>query len=259
MALRKNKTKKFEEVTTQETAAAEEMVEEAVETTVEEKEMAPVEKQNDQIVAKAMKRTAPTLVSLRNQLNPEEFGTGLRRLKAGSGSVETTNGEDLGRWVDVQVLSSSERYMITPISDDDDTAAAAFCRASYDGKTIPDIDGGEPTPIEEYIKSVEDYEFNKMKKYLDIFCIVLGCENKQIETEVQQWDMCQISISPTGVQAYRIFEKSVGLAVARGLAREDRQDCLRMEATKKQGKVRSYTVLQPVNIPSEVSEKYRVV
>jgi hypothetical protein len=56
------------------------------------------------------------------------------------------------------VLSWNERWFITPVTSDKNKAGAnKFCRASYDGETIPDRDGGPSMTIADYIEELKEF------------------------------------------------------------------------------------------------------
>ena len=278
MTLRKNKTTKPEETTdAPDTEVKDEATKETTTPPVEDKappvedkappvedKAPPVEDKAPPVGEKAVATTkkaappvavgdiveAPSLMSLRDAMPPEEFGNIFKRLVGSNGAVmEAGDKFILGTYVDIQVLSTSDRWFITPDADPNkDPDAAAFCRASYDGKTILDTEGGSIT-IEEYTESVEDYDFNPPKKYLDIYAMIIHTQDQKMEEEAVSWGIVQISISPTSVKGYRAFEMQGKLAVARGVVKPHQQNCIRMVAKIKSNKNNTWTALDPAHIP----------
>jgi hypothetical protein len=203
-------------------------------------------------------KVAPALTSLENAYDPEEFGNVFPRLVGANGAI-CVSGDTLnfGEFIDVQVLSHSDRWMVTPDADAKDKQAKKFCRASYDGKTIPDRDGGPSVTIEDYIASVDGYEFNPVSKYKDIFALVFN-SHKNAE-EAAEKGIVQISVSPSVLKDLRAFMMQTKLAVMTKRMLPSHQNCLRIRAEAKSNDNGNYTVLKFEHVPLDVAQLYTPV
>lgn len=233
----------------------------AVETPkVEKKEVAV--KKTAAAPAVAVGHAAPSLASLKNVFDPAEIGTSFKRIVASNGACEEASQHiDLGKYMDIQVLSISTRWMVAPIADDKDTEARKFCRASYDGKTIL-TNEGESITIDDYIASVDEYEeFGPVKKYMDVFGLVLGTADKGKEDQAQNWGIVQVSVSPTAIQGFNSFEMQSKLFIARGQMPADKQNCMRINACKGHNKStgKTWTYFEPSVIPAADLDNYTPV
>jgi hypothetical protein len=258
MGLRTNKTVVPQEETTvnqePETKKEETMPETPA---VETKEVAV--KPPAEVPTVAGERVAPSLTSLENKLNPEEFGNLFPRIVGSNGAacVSGTGGVNFGRFIDVQVLSLSDRWMVTPDADQKDKEAKKFCRASYDGKTILDREGNSQT-IEDYITSVDKYEFNATSKYRDIFAVIFSAE-KEVE-KAKALGIVQISISPTAMKQLKAFTMQTPLFIMRGQMAKTHQDCLRIAAEPKTNDSgNNYTIFDFQCVPMDVIAGYTPV
>jgi len=275
MAIRKNKTvvPTKEAVDNSaadavETAPVEEKVEapveEKVEAPVEEKVEAPVEEKKAEVVVRKQAAApavaveeAPSLISLRDAFPGNEFGTAIPRLVPASGKVKIAGTTTmLGTFIDIQVISVSDRWMVTPVADQKDKEARKFCRASFDGSTIPDRDGGASMTIDEYTKSVDEYEEFDVKKYLDIFAIIIRSGDEVFQEKVEQMGIVQISCSPTTIAPYTAFEKQTPLMLARGMMVKSHQNCIRLNATAKSNESSDWSVFEFNVVPLKDLEGY---
>lgn len=202
---------------------------------------------------------APSLISLRDQFPGSDFGTNLPRLVPANAMVRVAGTKIyLGKFIDIQLISSSDRWMVTPVADNSDKEAKKFCRASYDGTTIPDRDGAGSETIEEYTSSVEEYEQFETKKYLDLFCIVINAGDPELQGKAVELGMVQISVSPTAIGAYRAFERQTPLSVARGVMLKSKQNCFRIVAEVGPGDF-DYSIFTFSPVPHADIENYAPV
>jgi len=274
MGLRTNKVIVPQEEMTvnQETKTEKEeiMTETPVETTKEVAVKSPAE------MAIAGERIAPSLTSLENKLNPEEFGNLFPRIVGSNGAacVSGQGGAIFGKFIDVQVLSMSDRWMVTPIAEQKDKSAKKLCRASYDGKNILDREGNSIT-IEDYIKSIQSavdskgspvyvnpetrrvYDFSAPSKYRDIFGVIFNAE-KDVE-KAQGLGIVQISISPTAMKQLKAFAMQAPLFIMRGQMAKTHQDCIRIEAEPKSSDSGNYTIFDFKCVPLDVIAGYSPV
>lgn len=255
MGLRTNKTAVPEETNVDE-------VKEVTEAEVEE-----ASQETPQETAVAVKKTAAvapysgtstSIESLLNKWDPEVYGNVFKRIKGEVGSL-CTDGYSFGAWVDAQVFSHSKRWFVTPIVNKGEPnfkEASKYCRASYDGKTIPGRDGEEPELIEDYIKSIEDLypKGCKVSNYHDIFCVLHGSE-KNFD-KVGAADVFQISVAPTAIKPFNAFTKCMPLAVIRGKLPVTHQHFMRVLADPKQNDNGSYTIMKFDLVPEDIVETY---
>lgn len=196
--------------------------------------------------------TVPSITSLANAWPPEDFGNVFPRIRASSGSLMNEK-TSFGEYIDVQVLSHSPRWFVTPDSKPGDDEASKLCRASYDGKVILDRETGEPMTIEEYIESVPDYEF-KVGKYHDLYCLIF---NSAKNTEAaQDLNIVQVSVSPTSVKGFTAFMMQTKLSVMRGQMLATHQNCMRIFAEAVSNKKGDYTMMRFGASPLEVLANY---
>ena len=160
----------------------------------------------------------------------------------------------LGTWIDVQVLSHSSRWMISPGSDDDD--ASSLVRASYDGETI--LHNGEDNgkAIDEYLKELKEAGYDKavVKEYADIFCLLIGAENTDNGTLLAQEGMLNISLSPMSKGKFNAYAKQLKLTVMRGAIAAEKAQIVRFKTSLKSANNRDFTLLVPTTPPREVSD-----
>jgi len=272
MGLRTNKTTMPETETEETTVNQETQKEEETmtETTTEVAVSAPKE------VAVVGERIAPSLMSLENKLNPEEFGNLFPRIVGSNGAacVSGAGGIIFGKYIDVQVLSLSDRWMVTPVAEQNDKGAKKLCRASYDGKNIIDREGNSIT-VESYIESIQKavdtkgnplflnpktgkvYEFNAVSKYRDIFGVIFNSDANA--DKANELGIVQISVSPTAMKQLKAFSMQAPLFIMRGLMAKTHQDCIRLEADPKSGDSGNYTIFNFKTVPMDVINGYSPV
>ena len=198
------------------------------ETPVETKEVAVKEQAAPPAVQAEKSAAMPTIAELEDRWNPAEVGNMFNRIIGTNGAL-FCDGVSFGEWIDVQIYSHSSRTFITPVADQNDKDAKFYCRASYDGKTIPDRDGGEPMTIEAYAESISDtYEEVKRALYWDAYVVILGAD-KNVEKAVNS-NILQLSISPTSIKGFKSFVMQTKLAVLRGQMLPSHQNCVRVSA-----------------------------
>lgn len=240
---------------TEEETSTETVVETPV---VETQEVATVTQATTPVVVQESR--VPSIASLENFWNPEEYGNLFPRVKGSNGGLNC-DGTMFGSYMDIQVISHSKRIMIVPIpkEEKDKKDLKKFCRASYDGKTIPDRDGGEPTLISDYIESIKDfYPLGcKISSYYDIFCICFNSE-KAKEAAIGK-NVMQVSVSPTSIKAFKAFAAQVNLSVKRGLMLASHQNCMRVIADAHSDDRGDYVTTSFGNTPVEILQGYEVV
>lgn len=221
-------------------------------------------------------RVAPSLASLENKLDATDMGGIFPRLVGSNGAIciSGPGGTSFGKYIDVQVLSLSDRKMITPVASQSDKMARKLCRASYDGVSIIDREGNAQT-IEEYITSVQTatdikgklinvnpetgqvYEFNPLSSYKDIYCVIFNSD-KNIEA-AQAIGISQVSVSPTAIRQLKAFVIQSAMYVMRGQMVPSHQDCIRIEADPQSTDRGNFTVLTFGCVPMDIIAGYTPV
>jgi len=220
-----------------------------------EKAAPPATRKPQQAGALATAKDTASLVALKDQIDPTEFGYGdVPRIVANNNMIYGPDKMKLGTWIDVQVLSHSQRWMVSPGSDDDE--AASLVRASYDGETI--LHNGEDNGklVADYIEELKEAGYDKaaVKEYLDIFCLLLDAENHDNAELLAQEGMLNISLSPQSKGKYNAYAKQIKLTVMRGLISPDKTSVVRFKTSLKSANNRDFTLLVPVVPPKEVSD-----
>lgn len=200
----------------------------------------------------------PTIAELENKWDAEEYGSTFPRIVGVNGSLQNADdGTIYGSWIDLNVYSHSDRYMIAPDVKDDDDAKYA-CRSSYDGKNIPDRDGGPSMTIEEYQESNEDYDEWKTSKYHDIYATAFASEKNS--DKAQAAGIVQIQVATMGVKAFTAFKMQTKLAVVRGQIPASHQNCMRIVAVPAKNKAgKDYVQMKFEPIPLDVVVGYTPV
>lgn len=205
---------------------------------------------------------------LRNILDPETYGNTFRRLVPSGGKIRTDNGIILGEYIDIQVVSISDRWMTTPVADlNKDPDAKKYCRASYDGVMIPDRDGGPSMKIEDWHQAAnrirtsqrppqDPFDEWKLSKYLDVFGIIFNASDQYKETAINI-GMVQVSVSTTAIKDFNAFFMQGVLEVMRGRMLADKQNCMRVTSqSKTNDRKQDYTILVPGLVPLEIVTTY---
>ena len=219
-------------------------------------------------------RDLTSLIALKNNIDPSEFGYGdIPRIVASNGLIFGPEKVKLGSYIDVQVLSYSERFMASPGSDDD--AAKSLVRASYDGKTLAHGGTDNGRDIDEYIdslrkgfkyiddegkeKTVPPYPKAAKKEYFDVFCLLIGAEKADVAEDLAMEGMLNISLSPQSKGKFSAYAKQLVLTVKRGLIAPEKAWIVRFKATVKSANGKDFTLLVPFAPPKEVSDKAEII
>ncbi len=268
MAIRTNKQTLPETAVVEETAVETEVVDEAAEIEQLKADLLAAKQQIEQAL-KAKKaetpapppvvkevapapvvqddKPAPYIADLKNAMDPELYGSCFPRIVGSNGNL-ICDKLILGTFIDVQVLSFSDRWMIVPVSDPKDKEARKFCRASYDGKTIPDRDGGQSMLIEEYTEEMSRfYKEFKISKYMDVFAVIFNADKNKEAGE--RLGTVQISVSPTAIKPFLAYLAQCRMNVGRGLFLPSHSNFMRIEADLVTGDKDNWTVLKPSYVP----------
>jgi hypothetical protein len=203
---------------------------------------------------------APTIRSLENALDARQFGNLFPRVVGSNGLVckKDRKSTPFGDFIDVQVISTSERWMVTPDAEQTDVAARKLCRASYDGLNIPGWKGEPDIPIEEYNEEIiaAGYEPNPLGCYKDIFCSIFNAD-KNLDYALNV-GLVQVSVSPTSIKSLDGYLAQVKFKVAAGTVLKTHQNCLRIVGVSVSGDT-TYTVTDFEPVPLEVAQAYTPV
>lgn len=213
---------------------------------------------------------SPSFAQLENLMDPVEYGNTFPRLVPGAaGMIRTDSNIVLGPWIDVQVVSHSYRWMCAPVSPDKkDQEARKYCRASYDGATIPDREGGKSMTFEEWQEQAAEirkaakqpaYEQWRIGKYKDIYAMIFNADEKYRETAVAL-GIVQISVSTTAIKGFNAFFMQQQLWVAKSMMRPDKAQCIRIKPIPGVNNAGDdFTILVPDLVPLDVIDAYSIV
>jgi len=214
-----------------------------VETQQEEpKEVEPKEVETEEM---QVKETAPppalagnavkSLEELRDVLPQMDFGT-LTRLKSGSGDIVDSDGDSIGGWVDLNIMSFSETLTVSP---NDDKAPNDTVRFSQDGKTI---DGNPDITVADALRTMkEDYPESSVKKYYVAVGAVIGAEKSNDYDDT----VIELQLSPQSIKAFNNHNVQVQFKVAMKKLSADCVTNIRFTATNRKRKTGgNYTILQ---------------
>ncbi len=257
MAIRQNKTVKPPEKETQ----TEDTQEEAVEPTAETKEPTPDTKE---VATKepagaiaVVTEEMPSIISLRDKLPGQTLGFMAKdnRIVGSNGALVLNKTVKLGEFADIQVLSTSFRWMVGPKTEKPSTESNKLFRASYDGKTIPGFKDEAEMSIEEWIAEINEagYEETQKTKYLDVFCTIFNTEKKGLG--IKDDDVFQIQVSTTAIQTFDAFTMTTPLKVSRGSMILTHQNCMRVTAKAITGDF-NYTVFEFDTVPIDIVQTY---
>ena len=275
---KKEAAQEVEETLGTEEAGAAQQEETKVETKSETKsEAKPAEKKlalRQDAGALATTEEFASLVELKDAMDPADFSYGdLPRIVATQGALVGTDKLNLGTWIDVQVLSFSERVMISPGSDE--KTAKEHVRASYDGKTITHSGADNGRDVDEYLQALKDgfmgtdadgktkqigpYPKAAKKDYYDIFGLFLAAEKADNGELMAQEGIVDLSMSPQSKGKFNAYAKQLKLTVLRGLISPEKARIVRFTAVPKNSNDRDFTLMVPKAPPREVSDSYEVI
>jgi len=200
---------------------------------------------------------APSIKSLENVFDAKEYGNLFDRVVGSNGSL-VCGDIIMGEFIDVQVLSTSDRWMITPDAEQSDKKAKKLCRASYDGKVIPGLDGEPDITIDEWKEEIENagYEPNKVSKYRDVFAVIFNAEKNA--DKAKELGVVQISVSPTSSRQLKKFTMQTMLFERQGKMVPSHRHCMRVVAVSHTGDM-SYTTTDFKPVPLDVLAEYTPV
>lgn len=200
-----------------------------------------------------------SLVKYEAAIDPTDFGYGdIPRIVANNNMIFGPDKMRLGTYIDVQVLSYTPRWMVSPGSDDD--AARELVRASYDGETILHAGEDNGRDLKEYLEELKQSGYPKaaLKEYVDVFCLLVNTENQDQGALLQQEGMLNISLSPQSKGKFMAYVKQIKLTVMRGLVAPEKASIVRFKTQLKTGD-RDFTLLVAGVPPREISDAAPVI
>jgi hypothetical protein len=163
----------------------------------------------------------------------------------------------LGTFIDVQLLSYSSRWMVSPGSDDEE--ARENVRASYDGQTISHSGEDDGMPIEDYLDRLrEKFPKAAVKEYIDVFCLMVNADERMSGELLKQEGILNISLSPRSKGKFLAYVKQIKLTVMRGLIAPEKATIVRFKTQVKTGD-RDFTILVPSAPPRDISDVAEVI
>ena len=161
----------------------------------------------------------------------------LTRMKANQGRIAADK-LNFGEWVELQLMSWQDNWLVSPGSDADE--AKAFAKYSDDGKTIKDT--GED--INAYLKRLQDlgYKDARIGKRCVLAFELMDCEK---DAEVEVGTLFQTDLAPTSRASFERYRIQAALDIGKGRATGDDVICMRATATVKTGGGnKEYTMLE---------------
>lgn len=157
----------------------------------------------------------------KENLFPAEYGE-LPRLKCSNGNTMDSDGKLLGDWIEIQLLSFNDTYVISPC---DKNAPADIVRYSSNGVDFGD---GSGETVSDYVAELKaaGWADAASKKYVE----VIGVLRAAAKPTDLVGEMVQLQLSPTSATAWNGFRKQLSFKLA--MAANDsgiNPDLIRME------------------------------
>lgn len=160
----------------------------------------------------------------------------LYRVKAGQGRFAGEQGLNLGSWIEAELQSWQESWLITPGSDNDE--AKEFARYSDDGKTIK----GTGEDCQTYIARLVSmgYKDAALKKRCIVVMALLDCEK---EVDLDEGKLFQIDMSTTSKDKFDQYRFQTVYDVSKGRHTADQSLLIRMDAIATTAGKKEWTVI----------------
>lgn len=182
------------------------------------------------------------LTDLRDVIPSVEFGT-FPRLVGSNGNVMDKDGKALGQFVDLQLLSWTETYVVSPGEDSDE--AKKSVRYSRDGVTI-DETGESVAAYLEQLRTVDGYENAAKKKYIEL----VGILEKADKTTDHLGQLVQVSLSPQSLKSFEGYRANVSVQVRLGKREIEGAERVRVTPELKSGNGKNWTLLKVAAAPA---------
>lgn len=132
----------------------------------------------------------------------------LKRIKFNTGQMVTADGVKLGEWIDFELLSYQDNWLISPGADTDE--ARDLARYSDDGVHVKD--SGEL--CSDYIARLKtmNYPEARMSKRLVLVLSLIDCDK---DATVGEGDLFQIDAPPTTKQRFETYQNQAAFNIAK--------------------------------------------
>jgi hypothetical protein len=182
-------------------------------------------------------KTENVLVKMRDAVPAVEFGTFPRLIGANGAVTLKSDNKSLGETVDIQLLSWSEVYTVSPGSDKEE--AKKLVEYSRDGVTI-DKSGRDVNEYLKYLRETEGYKDASKKKYIELIGFLQGSAKPGGPTG----EIVQVSLSPQSLLTFQAYMANVAVRVRLGQITAEGVENIRVTAEGKSGNGRNWTILK---------------
>jgi hypothetical protein len=190
-------------------------------------------------------QTENLLAQMRDAIPAVQFGTFPRLIGAnGNVSVKTDGDKLLGRWADLQLLSWSDTYVVSPGSDKDE--AKKLVRYSRDGVTI-DETGESVNDYLKQLREVDGYKDASKKQYVELIGFLKSSE----QAGGPVGELVQVSLSPKSRLTFDAYRANVGVKVRLGQMSSEGVDNIRVTAVPKSVNGKNWTILSVGPAPKQ--------
>ena len=148
-----------------------------------------------------------------------------RVFKGNNGTIIESAGDkaDLGRWVQIRLISWAEHFEVSP--GEQSASTKDFVAYSFDGKTIDSVIGDDMKSwvgksVADYVKELQEEEGfanAKCRRFIDVAGALLSCENGE---DGPLGTVIQITLSESSIPGFSRYEqelKDKARCVAMGL------------------------------------------
>jgi hypothetical protein len=192
------------------------------------------------VVAKS-KKFVGALSEKENNFDPTalDFNT-FPRVTVGLDGFSNDDGTDLGKTIQLEVLSYNTRWVASPGTDDDE--AKKLVRYSLDGKTIDstgDDNGQDIFAYIEEMKKVHGYEDAGLKKYLAIYGFMVASNDEIIAEEDRE--IVALQVPPQSRALFDRYQITRGVQLSRGVVKAS--DIVVCRQEKKTGGSKKYALI----------------
>lgn len=188
------------------------------------------------------------LSKLRNQFENSGidigFGT-FPRVKIEAGVICSDGDQEAGSYLDLEVMSFTSSFIITP---NDDNAPTTLARYSDDGEIIRSTDewNGRPcVDYVEYLKDTHQYENAGIREYLNLYGAVVTSEKPFFEDEI----VC-VQCSPQALQRWNRHLINHARRVKLGKVQDSDAPLVRIGVEKGKSGTKSYFFFTFSNVPN---------
>lgn len=168
------------------------------------------------------------------------------RLRVDAGCIATPEGAEAGEWIEIQIVSYSPSWTVTPGVDGKE--GKEHVRFSDDGKvTNPagDADQFAGTALDEYREHLVSLGFEKasIKEYLVVYGLALDCEEADF---AHKNEMVALSLAPESRKKFDSYKINRAIQAKMGrVVEKSGNPVVKFTSVRVSGKERSYFNLVP--------------